>query len=348
MYKPSDSRERLAVLITAPENLRFSRVIVNRIWKQLIGAGLVEPIHDWEGRLPSHPELLDWLSDELITNDYDAKHILRLILTSRTYQREATGRNLEQSPEQRFFRAPERRRLSAEQIVDSLHAATSTPMNVEELTFVHDGRRAIGKRLTLGQPRRAWMLASLSNERDRPSLSLPRARSVADMMKAFGWTGSRQKPIAGRDTEPNVLQPGTLANGTLSMSLARASYGSELANLAVDAESPVSLVDELFLRFFSRRPTPNEQLIISKSLEEDFDTRLVATDEIKIPPELPSLPQVTWFNHLRPDANTIQQEIERRVRQGPPFDPRLRLRWREVYEDVVWSLINHREFVWMP
>ena len=52
MQNPTDTRERLAALITAPQNVRFARVIVNRIWKRLIGAGLVEPVHDWEGSTP--------------------------------------------------------------------------------------------------------------------------------------------------------------------------------------------------------------------------------------------------------------------------------------------------------
>ncbi len=219
MTNPDDSRERLAALITSPENVRFPRVMVNHLWKRLIGAGIVEPVHDWEGRQASHPEMLDWLAAELITHQYDAKHVLRLIMNSELYQRQAIGRNLDASPDQRFFNAPEQRRLSAEQIVDSLFAACGAKMDVEELTFVHDGVHPMDKRLTLGKPSRAWMLASLNNERDRPSLSLPRAQPIADVLQAFGWTGSRQKPIPERDLSPNVLQPGILANGTLTMSL---------------------------------------------------------------------------------------------------------------------------------
>jgi hypothetical protein len=348
MHDPADSRERLAALMTSPRNERFARVVVNRIWKQLVGAGFVEPVHDWEGREASHPELLDWLAEELVTHDYDVRHLIRLIVTSQTYQREATGRNREVSADRRFFNAPEPRRLTAEQIVDSLFAVTGSPIDVEELTFVHDGRRPIGKRQSLGKPRRAWMFASLNNERDRPSLSLPRARAVTDVLQAFGWTGSRQKPIHERDADPNVLQPGVLANGTLSMTLTRAAYESQLAQLAVNADSTVQLVDALFLRVLSRRPKPTERAAFSDALAEGFETRLVPADQIKPPPELPSLPLVTWFNHLQSEANTIQQKIERRVRQGPPPDSRLRSEWREVYEDVVWSLINHCEFVWMP
>ncbi len=348
MQKPADTRERLAALITAPQNARFSRVLVNRIWRQLIGAGLVEPVHDWEGNTASHPQLLDWLAHELITHDYDLRHVVRLIVSSETYQRTAVGANLAASATMRFFNAPERRRLTAEQIVDSLHHATGRPIDVEELTFVHDGRRPLGSRQTLGRPRRAWMFGDLKNERDRPSLSLPKARAVVDVLEAFGWTGARQMPITERESEPNLLQPGVLANGTLSVALTRASHQSELADLAIAAKSPQSLVNTLFLRILSRSPKPDERKAFTAALAEGFDARLVPANKIARVESLPPLPQVTWFNHGRSKANEIQLEIERRVHAGPPPDPRLEPAWRVVYEDAAWSLINHREFVWMP
>ena len=92
-----------------------------------------------------------------------------------------------------------------------------------------------------------------------PALSLPKARAVADVLEAFGWTGARQMPISQRETNPNVLQPGVLANGTLSVSLTRASHQSELAELAITVRSPESLVDTLFLRILSRFPKPDER-----------------------------------------------------------------------------------------
>tara|TARA_R110002095_G_scaffold215072_2_gene208428 strand:+ start:19939 stop:23673 length:3735 start_codon:yes stop_codon:yes gene_type:complete len=348
MLNPKDSRERLAALITTPQDKRFADVIVNRLWKQLIGAGLVEPVYDWEGRNPSHPELLDWLSHQFVTHDYDLKHIIRLIVTSQLYQREATGKNMTASEELRFFNAPEKRRLTAEQIVDSMHTATGKQLDVEELTFVHDGQRSISNRLTLGRPSRAWMLADLKNERDRPSLSLPYARTVTDVLEAFGWTGSRQKPVMHRETDPNVLQPGILANGTLSMNLIRVSDQSELAQLAVESNKPEEMIEALFLRFLSRRPNPEESTAFSNALAQGFDSRLLPAEAITPIKAQPPLPLVTWFNHLQSEANTIQQEVERRVRQGPPADPRLRAEWRKVYEDIIWSLMNHQEFVWIP
>lgn len=348
MMNPTDSRERLAVLITAPQNRRFARVMVNRAWKRLMGAGLVEPVDDWEGQTPSHPELLDWLAHKLVAEGYDLRAVLRQILNSQAYQRQALGQNATAGAGQRFFAAPDRRRLSAEQIVDSLHVATGSPMQSEELTFVHDGQRPIGKRQTLGCPTRAWMFASLNNERDRPSLSLPQARVIADVLQAFGWNGSRQQPISSRDTSANVLQPGVLANGSLTMSLTRASLGSTLSQRAIESDSPESLVEEWYLRVLCRKPTAQERETFIAELSVGFENRLVPSDQIQFPTPLPQLPLVTWFNHLQSETNTIQQERERRVRMGPPPDPRLAAAWRTVYEDFVWSLINHREFAWIP
>ncbi|MCF7787116.1 MAG: DUF1553 domain-containing protein [Prosthecobacter sp.] len=349
MDDTKDTRERFAALVTAPENRRFARVFVNRTWKRLMGAGFVEPAHDWEGRDASHSELLDWLAADFVAHDYDLRHLLRLIVTSVAYQREPTTDNLAALPaNERFFSAPGRRRLTAEEIVDSLHSAAEKAIDSEEITFVHDGRHALDRRQTLGVPHRAWMFASLNNERDRPSLAMPHAQATVDVLEAFGWNGSRQMPIFDRPTDPNLLQPGILANGTLVQSLSRASWRSELADLAVQAKSPDALIEEIFLRFLSRKPRSAERDAFLPALREGFDTRLVPAAEQSTPKAAEPLPQVTWLNHVSPEANSIQIEVEKRVRQGPPPDPRLRSVWREIYEDLVWSLINDREFVWKP
>ncbi|MEZ6080170.1 MAG: DUF1553 domain-containing protein [Pirellulaceae bacterium] len=348
MRDPHDSRERLAALITSPENHRFAQVVVNHLWNRLLGAGIVQPVNDWEGKTPSHPELLRWLADQLVAHEYDLKVVLNQIMTSQAYQRQAIGRNQQAAAEQRFFNAPDPRRLAGEQIVDSLFAASGLPMDTGELTFVHDGAEPISARQTLGAPRRAWMFAGLNNERDRPSLSLPRAQPIADVLEAFGWTGTRQQPIAQRETEPNLLQPGILANGTLSMSLTRASDQSPLAELALGAASPETLLDTLFLRFLSRYPSEQERADLLPALASGFESRAVSADRVQRPPSLPLLPQITWSNHLMPEANNIQEEWQRQVQRGPAVDPRLEPEWREVYEDIVWSLLNHREFVWVP
>lgn len=348
LQNPDDHREKLAGLITAPQNTRFAQAIANRIWRRLIGAGIVEPPHDWEGNRPSHPELLQWLGKELVAGGYDLKHLTRVIMTSQLYQRAAVGNNLTAEPEQRLFAAPDRRRLSGEQVVDSLYAATGCEMDIEPMTLDPDGRAATNTRNNYGNPYRSWMLVSTSNERDRPSLTLPRAAAVTEMLTAFGWTADRQAPKTDREIAANVLQPAVMANSTLSISLTRASDRSPLAELAVEAKSPESLLESLFLRFVSRRPTPAERDVFLELLGDGFDDRLLPAADVVAPQPPERLPQVTWWNHVRNEANTYQQERARRVRLGPPADPRLHPAWRQNYEDVVWSLINLREFVWIP
>src|SRR5487761_420064 len=83
-----DGRLRLAAqLLTDPLNARFAQTIVNRLWKRYLGLGLIEPADDFRGDMPaSQPRLLDWLAYDFVEHGCDLKHIIRLILTSRTYQ----------------------------------------------------------------------------------------------------------------------------------------------------------------------------------------------------------------------------------------------------------------------
>jgi hypothetical protein len=192
------------------------------------------------------------------------------------------------------------------------------------------------------------MLANLANERDRPSLNLPRAQAIADILIAFGWTGARQNPKTDRETAANVLQPGVIANSIASVLFTRAIQGSELAQLAVDSPTPELLIDDLFLRYLSRFPTKVEKASLVKALAVGFESRIVPPEKQIAIEYAALLPRVTWSNHLRTESNEIALELETQARNGPPSDPRLQPEWRDVYEDVIWSIINTREFVWLP
>ena len=348
MRDRNDSREMLATIVTAPQNKRFAQVIANRLWRRFIGAGIVEPPHDWEGQIASHPELLEWLARELVSHNYDLKQLSRTIFNSQLYQREANGQNLEATPDRRFFLAPDRRRLTAEQIVDSMYAAAGQAIDVEELTFAPDGRQAVDVMISLGRPQRAWMLASLSNERDRPSLSLPKAQAVSHVLEAFGWTGARQNPRTDRESSPNLLQSGVLASSIVSNWITRASYKSSLSELAINSDTPEALVESVFLRFLGRQPSIEEQRAFVPTLSAGFSKRRIPDSQVQTPEPLERYALVTWSNHLMAEANEIQVELEKQARMGAPVDPRIEPNWREVYEDFVWSVMNTREFVWAP
>ncbi len=341
---PKDKRDVLAALITAPQNERFAQVIVNRLWQQYMGRGIVEPVEDWERGKASHPELLNWLAREFVRGGYSLKNISRVILNSHAYQR-ATDRVLTApSP---IFAAPAPRRLGAEQIVDSLFAATGKPMKTEEVSLDIDGRRDMKNSISLGLPNRAWMFASTSNERDRPSLSLPRIQAVCDVLEAFGWRPTRQEPASTRATDPNALQPAILSNGTVAVWLTRLSDDHGITELAL-ADQPVEeLIDQLFLRLLTRPPTAEERQLYAGHLSAGYEQR-----RIDYQPENPGqrypAKYVSWTNHLDPEANALRVEEEAASRRGDPPSPRLDNNWRLRMEDVLWALLNAPEWVFAP
>ncbi len=350
LRNPADPRERLAALITDPRNARFAKVLVNRVWKRYLGWGMVEPADDWETARPSHPELLEWLARELMTHDYDLKHIARLILNSHTYQREAAPEGSKDvKPEERLFASPARRRMSAEQVVDSLFTVVGKRFDCEEMNLDVDCRRPVKDFNNLGTPAHAWEFTSLSNERDRPALSMPKAQLVVDTLTAFGWRESRQSPQTVRDSAPNVLQPAALANGLLSNSrVTRLSDDNVITALALQNQPLPELVRAVFLRLLTRPPTGEEAELFLAYLKDGYDHRTGGLSEggaaSKPKPRRP----VSWSNHLSPDATRIKQEMERDARVGDPPTQRLRAEWRERLEDVLWALINSPEFVFLP
>lgn len=109
--------------LTGPENPRFAKVIVNRLWKAVMGVGLVEPVDDFkDGTVASNPALLDYLESEMVRMDYDIRRFLAVLYNTRTYQRESSLQDVDLGDY--HFPGPVLRRMSAEQIWDSLLAAT--------------------------------------------------------------------------------------------------------------------------------------------------------------------------------------------------------------------------------
>ncbi len=338
---PNDPRDRLAALLTAPQNERFAQVMANRLWARLMGRGLVDPVDDWERGTPTHPELLRWLARELVRGGYDSRHVTRLILNSHAYQRAADSA-LKETPV--LYTAPARRRLTAEQVVDSLFVATGKPFRVEEVSLDVDGARDLGNSISLGRPRRSWMLTSTSNERDRPSLALPRIQAVTDVLQAFGWRTTRQDPTSVRDVSPNVLQPAILHNGTVGVWLTRLSDDHGVTALALKEQSVDTLLDALFLQLLTRKPTAAERKKYADHLTAGYNTRVNDAREAKPPPRAPK-PYVTWSNHLDPKATTLRQQEEADARAGDPPTARLDADWRGRLEDVLWVLVNSEEFL---
>ena len=122
-----DPRVALVNWMTDPANEQFSGAMINRLWKHFLGVGLVEPVDDLRAtNPPSNQALWDLLNREFVASDYDLKHIMRLIMNSRTYQlaSETTESNFRDS---RFYSHYYARRLPAEVLLDAICSATGEP-----------------------------------------------------------------------------------------------------------------------------------------------------------------------------------------------------------------------------
>ena len=341
---PTD-RDRLAAFLTVPHNERFAQVAVNRVWKRLMGRGIVEPADDWERGTPTHPQLLKFLAREFVRSGYDLRHVERLILNSQAYQRAVDPNLKEPDP---LYAAPARRRLGAEQIVDSLFAAAGKDLGVGEISLDVDGGRDVKNSITLGVPKRAWEFASTSNERDRPSLALPRVQAVVDVLEAFGWRATRQDAATVRETAPNVLQPAILANGTASVWLTRLSDDHGVTRLSLEDRTVEDLVETLYLRVLTRKPTADEKAAMVAHLSDGYESRRVANPHPAPAPKRKPPRYVSWSNHLIPEATVIKNELEAAARRGDPATNTLDADWRKRMEDAVWALLNAPEFAFTP
>lgn len=127
-HTEGDRRAALAQWITRPDHPLTWRSIVNRIWQHHFGRGLVDTPNDFGrmGKLPTHPELLDWLAVEFRDNGQSFKKLHQLIVTSATYQQSSVhdASNSTIDSDNRFLWRTNRRRLGAEEIRDSMLAVS--------------------------------------------------------------------------------------------------------------------------------------------------------------------------------------------------------------------------------
>src|SRR5262249_24929252 len=122
-----DPREALARWMTGPENPFFAEVIVNRVWADLMGRGIVEPMDDLRAtNPPSNPPLLKALAEDFRRHGHDLKHLIRTIMASSVYalSSEPNERNVSDT---RNYSRHYRQRLRAEVLLDAISDITLVP-----------------------------------------------------------------------------------------------------------------------------------------------------------------------------------------------------------------------------
>lgn len=142
---------QLAALMTHPENGRFSRTIVNRLWYKLMGRGIVHPLDAMQSE-PWNADLLDVLANHLVDHHYDLKSVLFLIATSEAYQSKTIARNAEAKDAATgyVYRGPTARRMTAEQFLDCVWQITgAAPTTIDAPVFRGDVSPEAASRLEL-------------------------------------------------------------------------------------------------------------------------------------------------------------------------------------------------------
>jgi hypothetical protein len=224
----SDPREALARWMIAPENPYFARVIVNRVWAEIMGRGIVDPVDDLRAtNPPSNGPLLDALAEDFRRHGYDLKHLIGTIVSSSVYAlgSEPNERNVADT---RNFSRHYRQRLRAEVLLDAISDVTGVP---DSFAAAPPGSRA----------------SEIWTHRV-PSLFLD----------TFGRPDPNQDPPCERTSDTSVVQALHLMNAP-ELHKKVTSDAGRAARLAGGKESPRAIVEELYLLAYARRPTDDER-----------------------------------------------------------------------------------------
>ncbi len=222
-----DRRAVLANWLTAGDNPFFAKSVVNRLWYHLLGRGIVDPVDDFRDSNPSaNDDLLDALAQDFVKHNFDARHLIRTILNSRTYQLGAQSNEFNKDDNKYFSRAVTKLH-TAEQLFDAITQVTEVPEKFAGLP--------LGTRAT----------------------QLPDGEVNHPFLKTFGQPARELACECEREGDSNLAQALQLINGPFvndRMRNASNRIGKLLAKKLNDRE----LLDELYLATLTRLPEPPE------------------------------------------------------------------------------------------
>ncbi len=235
-----DPRIAFADWLTAPDNPWFSKVIVNRIWHQLLGRGIIHEVDDIRpDNPPWSPELLAFLEKELIVSGYDLKHIYRIILNSDTYQRSSVP-TPENAADEAGFSHYRMRRMDAEVLIDALCQITGTFEEYssaipEPFTYIPKKQR---------------------------SIALADGSIKSPFLEMFGRPGRDTSYESDRNSDVSVFQSLHMLNSSHIQD--KIMNSPLLKELLRTERNSARRLEELYLHILSRFPTDEEKKTISE------------------------------------------------------------------------------------
>jgi hypothetical protein len=245
----ADRREAYAKWLTAPSNPFFARGLVNRYWSYFFHRGIIEPVDDVRSTNPPiNPALLDALTKDFIDHGFDVRRLMKLIVTSATYQRSSVPNASNLHDEQNFSHAIPRR-IPAEALLDTLIQATAVP---ENFAGVPAGFRAA---------------------------QLPDANVENAFLRLFGKSQRMEACECERDNSSNMLQALHFINGKSILGRVQNPNG-RAAQLAKQKLTDRELVTELYLWSLARHPSEQEVGVCLNFLQRHADRRAEAVQDL--------------------------------------------------------------------
>lgn len=308
-----DRREALADWLTAPENPYFNRAIVNRVWANFLGVGLVEEVDDLRLSNPASNEpLLNALAEFLVEQKYDLKSLMREILRSETYRRSSQPLE-ENAGDDRYFSRYFPRRLPAEVLHDAICHVTDVPSkfthlentdgSTSETPFYPAGTRAI---------------------------QLYDSAVVSSFLRNFGRNERAITCECERSNEPTVVQVLQISNGDIINDKLRQPGSRVETHLQADQTLP-EIIEEAFLLALAREPTSSERERLLAELREPY-----AAAQAALPAKTPPRQQPADQPAEKDDTTPPEDKPD----SPHPDDPR-----RPLLEDLYWSILTSREFL---
>ncbi len=241
----------LATLLTKPENGRLYRTLVNRVWAQLMGRGIISPTDEMDNE-PWSQDLLDWLAVYFVEQGRDIKKLIALIVSSKTYQLPSVAVADPASINARdfVFRGMLKRKLTAEQFADAISTAVHPMYPVHALKY-----NPLGSADEYAQ-RHAFVRAALvQNDPFLTALGRP----------------SRENVTSVRESHATLLQAMELTNGALLNEI----LGEGAARWTSTHTHPGQLVEAVYRKALGRTPTAGEREVAVALLGDGVATESV-------------------------------------------------------------------------
>jgi hypothetical protein len=258
--QPAEGEDELLALakwLARPNNTVFARMQANRIWFHLMGRGLVDPLDDFRAtNPPSHPQLMEALTQELIRSRFDLRHLIRVIMTSRVYQLAAAPPK-EQPEDPLNYSHAIVRRLIAEQLLDATSQAAGAPL---QFPGHPAGTRAAQRPGPLPDGRKAKSRAPLD-----------------EFLAAFGKPPRLVSSECERVSDPALGQAFQLMSGPVMTELITRP-DNRVGRLLVSGKTMREIVEELYWAALTRPPTAEETQRLVATVDRAGDRRAALED----------------------------------------------------------------------